>query len=105
MYLLLDCVWQPCKTPPSHWHALQEWGRLQRLGLTEECGGEECLEAECLEGWCRAAAADLVLAEALRGAPMAPRQLLAEVLPLVVQYDMQTGAAWTLCGWIAVPNR
>ena len=82
-----------------HRSGVQEWARLRRLGLTDAWGGEECLEADCLEGWSRAAAADLVLAEALRGEPVGPRQPLAEVLPLAVQYDLQTGG-WG-AGWSA----
>lgn len=81
-------------TRTAVWRAqqcLQEWQRLQSLGLTQELGGDDNLDVQCLDAWSKAVAADLLLVEALRGSPLAPLQALAEVLPTLVQYDATTG--------------
>lgn len=71
--------------------APQEWERLRALGMTAGLGESETLDLDCLEAWCRSAAADMLLLEALRGAPLAPLQPLSEVLPQAVAFDVATG--------------
>ena len=75
---------------------MQEWERLQQLGMTAGLGEDSCLDLQCLEGWCRSAGADLLLLESLRGAPLQPLQPLAEALPQAVGCDPASGqlGAW-----------
>lgn len=49
---------------------------------------------QCLDAWARSAASDLLLLEALQGAPLLPLQPLADVLPAAVSFDPSSGE-WT----------
>jgi hypothetical protein len=93
--LLLQTDVRTSATRAAIWRAqqcLQEWERLGQLGMTSGLGEDEQLDLQCLEAWCRAAAADMLLLEALRGAPLLPLQPLAEVLPQAVSFDAGGGA-------------
>lgn len=51
------------QTPP---HPPQEWERLRQLGMTAGLGEDEGLDLQCLDAWCRSAASDMLLLEALQ---------------------------------------
>ena len=69
----------------------QEWERLRQLGMISGLGEDDLLDLQCLDAWCRSAASDMLLLEALQGAPLLPLQPLAEVLPRAVGFDAATG--------------
>ncbi|PSC75029.1 hypothetical protein C2E20_1867 [Micractinium conductrix] len=92
--LVLQTDVRQSATRAGIWRAqqcLQEWERLQQLGMTAGLGEDSCLDLQCLEGWCRSAGADLLLLESLRGAPLQPLQPLAEALPQAVGCDPASG--------------
>ena len=92
--LLLQSDVRSSTTCAAIWRAqqcLQEWERLRALGLTAGLNEDDQLNVHCLDAWCRVAAADMLLLEALRGAPLQPLQPLAEVLPQAVSFDPATG--------------
>ena len=80
----------PTPASPSR-PPMQEWERLRQLGMTCGLGEDDQLDLQCLEAWCRAAAADMLLLETLRGAPLLPLQPLGEVLPQAVGLDPGSG--------------
>lgn len=93
--LLLATDVRASATRAGVWRAQQclaEWERLRSLGMTAGLGEEECLDMQCLDAWCRAAASDMLLLEALQGAPLLPLQPLSEVLPAAVAFDPASGA-------------
>jgi glutamine synthetase len=93
--LLLATDVRASATRAAVWRAQQclaECERLAQLGVAADLGEEAELDRDCLEAWCRAAAADMLLLEALRGAPLAPLQPIAEVLPACVAADPEGGA-------------
>ncbi|KAK9821741.1 hypothetical protein WJX81_001109 [Elliptochloris bilobata] len=84
--LLCTAAWRsPCRTAVAQaQQCLQDWRQLVRWGLAGGAGaglGDADVAVACLEAWARQAEADLALAEALAGAPMAPAQPLAAALP------------------------
>lgn len=79
----------------------QEWERLRQLGMTSGLGEDDILDLQCLDAWCRSAASDLLLLEALQGAPLLPLQPLAEVLPQAVTFDAATGKQQLGRAWAA----
>lgn len=66
---------------------LQEWHRLESVGLASAAGLVGSHQVACLQNWVQAANADLVLVEALLGSPLDPSQPLATALPGVFVYD------------------
>ncbi|KAK9816451.1 hypothetical protein WJX72_000489 [[Myrmecia] bisecta] len=96
--LLLDTEARQSAMRAAVWQAqqcLQEWDKMARNGLTVEAGIHNSLQVACLEQWAKTAEADLLLVEALLGAPLQPTQQLADVLPSVVVYDVRGNAFLT----------
>lgn len=60
---------------------LQEWQRLEEMGLANAAGLVGSAQVACLQDWVQAANADFLLVEALLGTPLDPHHSLATALP------------------------
>ena len=67
---------------------LQEWQRLESVGLASAAGLLGSHQVACLQEWVQAANADLVLVEALLGSPLDPNHSLATALPGIFVFDI-----------------
>lgn len=59
---------------------LQRWGEMTERGFVDECGLTGDVSVACLDGWCRTVAADLAIAEALKGQAVWPTEQLSSVI-------------------------
>lgn len=68
-------------------NCLQEWQRLESVGLANTAGLAGSTQVACLQDWVQAANADFLLVEALLGTPLDPHHSLATALPGIFVLD------------------
>ena len=73
----------------------QRWDELLARGFVAAAVLADDVSVACLNGWCRTAAADLELAEALRGRPIEPDEQLSQALTAAATKDTEN-SGWVL---------